>query len=257
MIAATRQPPLKTRMSCALFVLVIGSSPCALQAQAPAAPKTFPTVFDLPYAPTGSPPPAKAPQDLQGTWVGVRSVTAPLTVEGQPIPYNATAQRRLEQQGSRTGAATQGEKACAARNDNTLAIEISRQNDRIVLKQQTGGARTIWLNEKQVDDSVPITTGHSVGHWEGDTLVVKSTGFADAGLLDYSASPHGEKLKTIERIRKVTLDGPYPDLQVLTTFEDPDYYTKPWTLLRTYRWRPDYSAGAHGCGEDGEGDETN
>lgn len=256
MIAPPRRSLLPTRTSWAFFVLVIGSSPCALQAQAPAAQKTFPTVFDLPYAPAGSPPPAKAPQDLQGTWVGVRSVTAPLTVEGQPVPYNATAQRMLDQQG-RGANANQDKATCAARNDNTIAIEISQENDRIALKQQTGGARTIWLNEKKRDDSVPITTGHSVGHWEGNTLVVKSAGFTDAGLLDYSGGPHGEKLKTIERIRKVTLDGPSPDLQVLTTFEDPDYYTKPWTLLRTYRWRPDYSAGAHGCGEDGKADAKN
>lgn len=240
---ASRQSLLKARPFWALFALVIGGSPYArLHAQTPSTPKTYPTVFDLPYAPSGSPPPAKAPQDIQGVWLGVRSVNAPLTVEGQPVPYNAAAQRALDQK-----TRAEGEAACAARNDNTIAIEFSQQNDRIALKQQMGGTRAIWLSGKQADDSVASAAGHSVGHWEGDTLVVKSAGFADSGVLDYAQSPHGAKLKTIERIRKVALDGPYPDLQVLTTFDDPDYYTKPWTLLRTYRWRPDHSVREHGC----------
>lgn len=249
-IAPGRQPLLKTWTICALLVLVTGSVTCAATQpasnQSPVSQSsrsTFPTVFDLPYAPSGSPPPAQAAQDLQGTWLGVRSVTAPLTVDAQPVPYNAAAQRVLNQQGRAAGAATamnQGETTCAVRNDNAIAIEISQQSDRIVLKQQLGGTRTIWLIEKKLDDDIPTATGHSVGHWEGDTLVVNSTGFTANGVLDYSGSPHGEKLKTIERIRKVVLDGPYPDLQVLTTFNDPDHYTKPWTLLRTFRWRPDY-----------------
>jgi hypothetical protein len=44
--------------------------------------------------------------------------------------------------------------------------------------------------------------GHSIGHWDGDTLVVESTGFNDRTFLDSSGLPHSEDMSTVERIRK-------------------------------------------------------
>src|SRR6516225_5426760 len=49
----------------------------------------------------------------------------------------------------------------------------------------------------------PRYNGHSVGHWEGDTLVVETIGFAYNTFLDATGLPHGEEMSTVERIRKI------------------------------------------------------
>lgn len=71
--------------------------------------------------------------------------------------------------------------------------------------------------------------GHSIGHWEGDTLVVDSVGFAP----DTQIAPgvgHSDAMHIIERIRKVDPNH----LQIETTIVDPQVLAKPWTTVRPY-----------------------
>jgi hypothetical protein len=68
--------------------------------------------------------------------------------------------------------------------------------------------------------------GYSVGHWEGDTLVVTTAGYNDRTTLDLAGHPHTEALRLTERYHR--RDAGHIDLQV--TFDDPKAYTRPWTL---------------------------
>jgi len=68
--------------------------------------------------------------------------------------------------------------------------------------------------------------GYSVGHWDGDTLVVESAGFNDRTWLDFAGHGHTEALRMTERYRR--RDFGHMDLQV--TLEDPQAYAKPWTV---------------------------
>jgi len=75
-------------------------------------------------------------------------------------------------------------------------------------------------------DPDPTWYGHSVGKWEGDTLVIDTVGFNDKFWFDFAGHPHTEKLHTIERYRR-------PEFGRLTyevTIDDPGAYTKPFTL---------------------------
>jgi len=86
--------------------------------------------------------------------------------------------------------------------------------------------RQIFLNRTHPKDPNPTWYGDSVGHWDGDTLVVDTVGFNDRFWFDYTGRPHTEKMHTIERYRR-------PDLGTLTeevTVEDPGAYSKPFTL---------------------------
>ena len=76
------------------------------------------------------------------------------------------------------------------------------------------------------DDPNPTRMGYSVGKWEGDTLVVTTTGFNDRTSLDLAGHPHSEALRLTERFRR--RDAGHIDLQV--TFEDPQAYYRTWTL---------------------------
>jgi hypothetical protein len=76
------------------------------------------------------------------------------------------------------------------------------------------------------EDPNPAWMGYSTGHWEGDTLVVTTTGYNDRTSLDLGGHPHSEALKMTERFHR--RDAGHMDLQV--TLDDPKAYNKPWTL---------------------------
>jgi hypothetical protein len=76
------------------------------------------------------------------------------------------------------------------------------------------------------EDPNPTWMGYSVGHWEGDTLVVSTAGYNDRTTLDLAGHPHTEALRLTERYHR--RDAGHMDLQV--TFDDPKAYTRPWTL---------------------------
>ena len=95
--------------------------------------------------------------------------------------------------------------------------------------------RQIALNKQHSEVPEISWFGESVGHWEGDTLVVDSVGFKDSSWLDPIGHPHTEDLHMIERIRRT-------DPQTLVfhfTFDDPKAYTKPWDGELTFKLKPD------------------
>jgi hypothetical protein len=81
---------------------------------------------------------------------------------------------------------------------------------------------------KHPAESDPLWYGDSIGHWEGDTLVVDRVNFDERVWLDQDSHPHSEKLHIIERYRR-------PDrghLEQEITVEDPGVLAKPWTFKR-------------------------
>ncbi len=94
--------------------------------------------------------------------------------------------------------------------------------------------RTIYLDRKEhPKDLVPSYYGDSIGHWEGDTLVVDSTGFNEGFWMDRAGSPHTEKLHFIERFTRTD----YNTMKYEVTVDDPGAYTKTWsTAPFQFRW---------------------
>ena len=97
--------------------------------------------------------------------------------------------------------------------------------------------RQIFLNGKHPDsaDLDPTWYGHSIGRFEGDTLVIDTVGFNDKFWFDFAGHPHTEKLHTIERYRRPN----FGKLEYEVTIDDPGAYTKPFTLYGSH----DYDAG--------------
>lgn len=91
--------------------------------------------------------------------------------------------------------------------------------------------RQIWTDGRgHRDDLAPSWMGDSIGHWEGDTLVVETTNFNDKTWIDRQGTPHSEQLKLTERIHR-----PDPDhLQIDITIDDPVAFPAPWTGHRYY-----------------------
>ena len=84
----------------------------------------------------------------------------------------------------------------------------------------------------QVDPD-PTWMGHSIGRWEGDTLVVDTIGFNDK--TEISGFRHTEALHMVERFRRPDFDT----LQYEATLEDPNVFEKPWTVARSFSLRSD------------------
>jgi hypothetical protein len=90
------------------------------------------------------------------------------------------------------------------------------------------GLRYIFTDGRSLPgkDAEPWWYGYSVGHWEGDTLVVDTTGFKDGGWLDIIGNPMTDAAKLTERFRRPN----FGTLEIDVTVDDPKAYTKPWTV---------------------------
>jgi hypothetical protein len=126
-------------------------------------------------------------------------------------------------------------------------LKIAQMPRQIVIMYESNyGLRTIYMDGRSLPPlkSVePYWHGYSVGHWDGDTLVVesnnfhgvdpdnpKATGLPDsflaAGWLDHGGSPYTEAMKLTERFRRVN----FGTLDIEFTVDDPRAYTKPFTV---------------------------
>jgi hypothetical protein len=94
-------------------------------------------------------------------------------------------------------------------------------------------------------DLLPSYYGHSIGWWEGDTLVIDTVGFNEGFWLDRMGAPHTEKLHTVERITRTD----QASMQYEMTIDDPSVYTAPWTARFTLGWEPNTELFEYVCQE--------
>ena len=80
--------------------------------------------------------------------------------------------------------------------------------------------------------------GYSVGHWDGNTLVVETDGYRQALWLDVDGTPFSADGRMTHRIRKVDNGDGKPYLEIVATFTDPRNYTNPWSAVRYFGWQP-------------------
>lgn len=95
-------------------------------------------------------------------------------------------------------------------------------------------------------ETFPFYSGHSAGHFEGDTLVVETAGFNEKTFLDNSGAPHTDRLRTVERIRKINGGK---ELEDVVTIHDPGVFTKDWSARFVYQARPEIRMMDYACGE--------
>jgi hypothetical protein len=115
----------------------------------------------------------------------------------------------------------------------------------IFLYEYTNVFRVVPLNAKHPDDLEPAYMGDSVGHWEGDTLVVDVIGFNDKTWLLGAGTFHSEDLHMVERYTRVNKDQ--VNYEVL--MEDPKVLTKPWIYRSTFMLRDDTRLREYTCQE--------
>ena len=113
-------------------------------------------------------------------------------------------------------------------------------------------ARIIPLDNRPRSARMQTWMGEPRGRWEGDTLVVETTNYHNKGWITTSAAsgrikgiPHSDKLHVIERFKRVSKDV----ISYSATIEDPEIYTRPWTISFPLTADPDYRIYEYACHE--------
>jgi hypothetical protein len=177
-----------------------------------------------------------SPSPLEGVWV-----VQPDYYLGKPLkpaPELTTAQIAIDAKRRAARPAdyvrTVGNMLCTPRGGPALFVirspfEIFQGFGRITFIFETEGSnqpRTVYLGKDHSGDIYPSFNGHSVGHWEGDTLVVDTIGFNGRGEL-FNGVPKTDKTHVVERL-SVSPDGKV--MTALITMDDGAVLAKPWTV---------------------------
>lgn len=120
----------------------------------------------------------------------------------------------------------------------------------VILYEANDGRREIFLDGRALPDNDPEPWwyGYSIGHWDGDTLVVETTGFKDKGWIDEEGTPITSAARLTERFRRLN----YGTLEIGITVDDPKTFTRPWSFTLQQRLMPDTELIEFVCNEDNQ-----
>lgn len=192
----------------------------------------------------------------RGSWeetnggVGVggsgRDLSAPVVLSSndrlpgrEPAPYQPWAAQKVLEAFNRRGIDDPTSRCLPAGIPRIVTLGLFPQQfiqtpmQIVMLYEYMSVFRVIQLNQPHPDDLLPSYMGHSVGRWEGDTLVVDTIGFNDKTWLAGTGTFHTDALHTVERFRRVDKG----QINYEITMEDPNVFTKPWTLTSTLMLR--------------------
>jgi hypothetical protein len=225
-------------MRAALLLAVLFLAAPPVWAQWTKIPQTGPRTADgkpnlsapAPRLPDGKP-------DLSGVWLtsGGGRYVENLSADLKPgeVPYQPWAKALVDARADGSHGREDPTANCLAPgtpriNATPLPWKIVQGSGSIAILYEAFNLwRQIFMDGREpVRDPNPSWTGYSVGHWEGDTLVVDTTGFNGRSWLDQAGKPSTEALRVTERFHR--RDFGHMDVQI--TIDDPKAYTRPWTV---------------------------
>ena len=237
---------------CLLIAMALVSSTIEAQWDPRSAPGTPRDAKGEPDPTAPAPRTADGKPDLSGVWQGVGSSGAGQQPPAQPPSGPPVAGFRDVAQNIKEGLPLKPEGAALLkeRRDNNskdnpeahcLPMGIMQYHTQgaprkfiqtpgilVILYEASSGLRQIFTDGRALpgNDPQPWWYGYSVGKWEGDTLVVETTGLRDGGWLDIIGSPLTDAARLTERFRRVS----YGRMEIDITVDDPKVYTRPWTV---------------------------
>jgi len=191
---------------------------------------------------TGGPPPDPDPHVLRGLYVG--GVPTRIPSVKVMAPYKKAALALLNQRVAAMNAGTDRpdpQVYCETGGAVRFAAGgfpvrfITTPGLITMIAEEDHVVRRIYLNQPHPAHIVPSIIGDSVGHWEGNTLVVDSIGFKNGGWMDENGSPSSDKLHLYERFTKKK-GGHMIEDQI--TIDDPVNYTAPFVYVHDYTYAP-------------------
>ena len=195
--------------------------------------------------------------DVSGTWWDVKYGPKLELVGGDDIPYNdkGKALYAMNIAGLKDGSIKdEARRVCVPDGiprilGNPYPFQIIHTPGQTTMIYELNHVnRVVPMDRPQVSaaelEIAPFYSGHSVGHWDGDTLVVESAGFNEKTFLDATGAPHSDAMTTVERIHKVS-----SQLEDAVTVTDPTYLIRPITAVFLYDPHPEVRLQDYICGE--------
>jgi hypothetical protein len=193
--------------------------------------------------------------NISGTWLSLSANRTIAPMDGSPTPFLPWAQAFFE---ARAAAEAKGmplfdpNASCLPSGVPRVVavpypLDIVQTPERTVIAIEVmHNYRVIHMNRKGPPaDYQPSYLGYSVGHWEGDALVVETTGMNGYTQVDEEGRPKSTSIKVTERYQKRAPDI----LEVTFTIDDPKTYTHPWTARSQFRWAPTARLAEYICEE--------
>ena len=170
--------------------------------------------------------------DFNGLWAGgARNIGELMEEMGQPIPFTDLGRERWENVDlalNPNGYCLPPGPSRAITGPSPFLI-VQSQDVIAFLHENHGMYRPIYMDGRGHPEDIldyPQFRGHSIGSWEGDTLVVDTIAINERTWLDSYGLEHSLGLRLVERFRLTDPDT----LEYSVTFEDPEFYREPWTL---------------------------
>jgi Carboxypeptidase regulatory-like domain len=197
-------------------------------------------------APSGQTPrTADGKPDLSGVWFAERTVDAG---KPEPLPW---VEALLKQRAANYFKDAPGAHCLPRGITNAGALfpfKLVQTPSLLVMlfEDDIPSHRQVFLDGRgHPKDPNPMWMGHSIGHWEGETLVIDTVGFDDRSWLDTAGHPHTEMMHVIERFRRPDLGH----LDIEITIDDPGAYAKPWIIKRAAELDAGDDIGEYVCSE--------
>jgi hypothetical protein len=185
-----------------------------------------------------APVPAATP-DLSGVWqlIGDGRLR---TSAGEPPRFQApAAAEHARRNAARRDAAARGDlRQCVPDGVPELMYQrapfqlLQTATLLLFVHQANHLPRFVYMNTTRPADPDPAHLGHSIGQWDGDTLVIDTAGFRDKSLPGFLGLPHSAALHVVERL---TLSADGSVLQDAMTIDDPATYRQPWQAVVRFR----------------------
>ncbi|HYR87146.1 MAG TPA: hypothetical protein VE422_23900 [Terriglobia bacterium] len=172
---------------------------------------------------------------LDRTDLGRRSTLAPVeTIPFQPWAKALYDDRQIHELEPHTRCKASG---VSRQFQTPYGVDIVQMPDlKRIYIFDVGGPHTFRLiymdGRPHPKDLRPSFYGHSVGRWEGETLVVETVGYSEDFWLDRTGLPHTEKLRTVERFTRTDFNV----MKYEVLIDDPNVYTRPWSGGFNFRW---------------------
>ncbi|MBV9401931.1 MAG: hypothetical protein JO062_28415 [Bryobacterales bacterium] len=235
-------------MRASILASVLGLTALCLQAQwidhkAVGIPRT---ADGKPNLTAPAPKTADGKADLSGLWIlapgsGGLSQLKPSEMKASAIALHKEREENLGKDGPSTQCLPFGFLTAGGGN----MVKFIQTPGLIVLLSEDLEYRQIFTDGRELPkDPNPAWMGYSVGHWDGDTLVVESSGYNERTWLQ-DGYPHTENLKLTERIKR----SDFGHLTIEATWTDPKLYEKSWTTKVTGMLTPDTELLEYVCAE--------
>ncbi len=210
--------------------------------------------------------PIANPRDLNGLWrPGATPRKKPLAsledvfaLEDPPLQPAARNMIDKMAQIRKTGRPVQlATTACRSPAINTTLFPsfvtgiVQNDHSVFILFEEPRLTQIIRLNGKHPDNVTPSYRGDSIGHWEGNTLVVNTIGFNGRGELDITGAPVSAQAHMTQKFWK-SADGKVLNLEITVT--DPVYLTEPLVVQRRWIWTNGLQQGEFDCEENPRSD---